>query len=151
MEIYLRVAELYLEADSVDDAETQVNRASLLQNEVKDIALLTRYKALYARVLDRRARFTEAAQRYHEVIVFINFINLILLFFQLSINPALIPSDKRQVLQNALTCTLLAPPGPFFLPQMKIDLQNFQGYNEIAWSQRCLRMNVALLLQAILF
>jgi hypothetical protein len=70
MGIYLRVADFCLEADNVGEAETQVNRASLLQNEVKDPVMLTQYKSLYARVLDRLGRFIEAAQRYHEVNLF---------------------------------------------------------------------------------
>ncbi|KAL3082695.1 hypothetical protein niasHS_010497 [Heterodera schachtii] len=95
MELYLRITELFLEADNVEEADRHVKRASLLQQDVKEEALVIKYKALYARVLDRQGNFTEAAQRYHE----------------LSLKPGLIPSEKRQVLQNALTCTLLAAPG----------------------------------------
>ncbi|KAH7729510.1 PCI domain containing protein [Aphelenchoides avenae] len=95
MNTYLRITELCLEAEAPEEAELQVNRASLLQNDIKDEGLLLRYKAVYARVLDRRGRFIEAAQRYYE----------------LSLKPGLTPSEKKHVLQNALTCTLLAPPG----------------------------------------
>lgn len=67
MRTYLRITELFLAGDNLNEAEIQVNRASLLQNEVKDASLLVQCKELYARVLDRRGRFIEAAQRYHEV------------------------------------------------------------------------------------
>uniref|UniRef100_A0A183BMV1 PCI domain-containing protein n=1 Tax=Globodera pallida TaxID=36090 RepID=A0A183BMV1_GLOPA len=89
------ITELFLEADNVEEADRHVKRASLLQQDVKDEGLVIRYKLLYASVLDRHGNFTEAAQRYHE----------------LSLKPGLIPSEKRQVLQDALTCTLLAAPG----------------------------------------
>jgi len=54
-------------------------------------------KALYARVFDRQGQFIEAASRYYEI----------------SIKQGLLPSEKKQILQNALICTLLAPPGFF--------------------------------------
>jgi COP9 signalosome complex subunit 4 len=95
MNTYLRIANLCLLAGSSEEAEVQVNRASLLQNDIKDEALLLKYKAVYAQVLDRRGRFIEAAQRYHE----------------LSNKPTLTPEEKKLALQNSLTCTLLAPPG----------------------------------------
>uniref|UniRef100_A0A914H5Z9 COP9 signalosome complex subunit 4 n=1 Tax=Globodera rostochiensis TaxID=31243 RepID=A0A914H5Z9_GLORO len=95
MKLYLQITELFLEAGNVEEADRHVKRASLLQQDVKDEGLVIRYKLLYASVLDRHGNFTEAAQRYHE----------------LSLKPGLIPSEKRQVLQDALTCTLLAAPG----------------------------------------
>jgi hypothetical protein len=44
MNTYLRIAELCIEANNIDDAEAQINRASLLQNEVKDESLIIKYK-----------------------------------------------------------------------------------------------------------
>nr|CAD2201320.1 unnamed protein product [Meloidogyne enterolobii] len=96
MELYLRITELFLEAGNILEADRHVKRASLLQQDVKDNGgLLLRYSALYARVFDRQGQFIEAASRYYEI----------------SIKQGLLPSEKKQILQNALICTLLAPPG----------------------------------------
>ncbi|KAI6216995.1 COP9 signalosome complex subunit 4 [Aphelenchoides fujianensis] len=110
MEVYLKAADLFVKLDDIPGAEQQVTRASMLQTSVQDDDLLTKYKAslpfdcscsccslqsLYAVVLDRNSRFAEAATRWHE----------------LSYKPQLTPGEKQEVLQHALTCTLLAPPG----------------------------------------
>lgn len=50
MNTYLRIAELSLDADNIDDAETQINRASLLQNDVKDESQIVKYKVSLNRV-----------------------------------------------------------------------------------------------------
>uniref|UniRef100_A0A914BYV8 COP9 signalosome complex subunit 4 n=1 Tax=Acrobeloides nanus TaxID=290746 RepID=A0A914BYV8_9BILA len=118
MNTYLRIAELCIEANNIDDAEAQINRASLLQNEVKDESLIIKYKAIYARVIDRRGKFIDAAQRYYE----------------LSMKPGLTISDKKDVLQSAVTCVVLAPPGPQrsrMLTTLVKDerCQNLNGYS----------------------
>ncbi|KAI6238689.1 COP9 signalosome complex subunit 4 [Aphelenchoides fujianensis] len=95
MEVYLKAADLFVKLDDIPGAEQQVTRASMLQTSVQDDDLLTKYKSLYAVVLDRNSRFAEAATRYYE----------------LSYKPQLTPGEKQEVLQHALTCTLLAPPG----------------------------------------
>uniref|UniRef100_A0A1I8BYM7 COP9 signalosome complex subunit 4 n=1 Tax=Meloidogyne hapla TaxID=6305 RepID=A0A1I8BYM7_MELHA len=97
MELYLRITELFLEAGNILEADRHVKRASLLQQDVKEDGgvLLLKYSALYARVFDRQGQFIEAASRYYEI----------------SIKQGLLPSEKKQILQNALICTLLAPPG----------------------------------------
>ncbi|GMR47605.1 hypothetical protein PMAYCL1PPCAC_17800, partial [Pristionchus mayeri] len=96
-EIYLRTARLYLEADEAEEAEKMINRVSLLlQNiEKKDDELTFSYKALFARILDSRRRFLEAASRFYELA-----------------NSQLLPqSDRMEALGNAITSVLLAPPG----------------------------------------
>ncbi|KAI1725073.1 PCI domain-containing protein [Ditylenchus destructor] len=57
-------------------------------------AVVIRYKVIYARFLDRRGKFVEAAQRYYE----------------LSHRSLLSADERKQMLRDALTCTLLAPP-----------------------------------------
>lgn len=44
METYLKAADLCIRLNKIDEAEVQVNRASMLQNAVNDEELLTRYK-----------------------------------------------------------------------------------------------------------
>jgi COP9 signalosome complex subunit 4 len=95
METYLKVARLYLEDDDPVQAEAYINRASLLQNDTTDEQLHIMYKACYARVLDYRRKFIEAAQRYME----------------LSYKSAVHPDERMQALQNALHCTILASAG----------------------------------------
>ncbi|CAJ0929054.1 unnamed protein product, partial [Mesorhabditis belari] len=95
MEMYLRMGQLYLEGDATDDAESSATRASLLQAEAKDEELNIEHKALMARVLDRRRRFIEAAQRYYEL-------------SQCAVVPS---SDQLHAISAAMTCTILAAPG----------------------------------------
>ncbi|VDK51023.1 unnamed protein product [Anisakis simplex] len=95
MRTYLRIAQLALEYGDAADAEAFVNRASMLQNDAKNEQLNIMYKAQYARVLDHRRKFIEAAQRYYE----------------LSLVPVLTNSEKMQALMNAVSCAILASPG----------------------------------------
>uniref|UniRef100_A0A671NY58 COP9 signalosome complex subunit 4 n=1 Tax=Sinocyclocheilus anshuiensis TaxID=1608454 RepID=A0A671NY58_9TELE len=67
LDTYLKIARLYLEDDDPVQAEAYINRASLLQNESTNEQLQIHYKVCYARVLDYRRKFIEAAQRYNEL------------------------------------------------------------------------------------
>ncbi|KAL3981773.1 PCI domain family protein [Acanthocheilonema viteae] len=96
MRTYLRIAQLALDYKNSDEAESFVNRASMLFNDVsKDNELIMMYKSLYARVLDHRKKFIEAAQRYYDLSLFQN----------------MLISEKAQALTNAISCTVLASPG----------------------------------------
>jgi COP9 signalosome complex subunit 4 len=95
LETYLKIARLYLEDDDAVQAEAYINRASLLQNESKSEELQVMYKVCYARVLDFRRKFIEAAQRYNE----------------LSYRPIIAEEERLTALRNALICTVLAPAG----------------------------------------
>ncbi|XP_077295912.1 COP9 signalosome subunit 4 [Arctopsyche grandis] len=95
LETYLRIARLYLEDDDPIQAEAFVNRASLLQSETNDEQLQIYYKVCYARVLDYRRKFIEAAQRYNE----------------LSYRPIIHEDERITCLRNALICTVLASAG----------------------------------------
>lgn len=76
-------------------AEAYINRASLLQAETKSEALQVLYKVCYARVLDFRRKFIEAAQRYNE----------------LSYRTIVDEDERVTALRNALICTVLASAG----------------------------------------
>ncbi|VDD92486.1 unnamed protein product [Enterobius vermicularis] len=91
MRTYLRIAQLALSYGDAAEAEAYINRASMLQTDAKSDEL----NALYARVLDHRHKFIEAAQRHYE----------------LSLMPALLTSEKMNALTNAITCAILASPG----------------------------------------
>ncbi|XP_057375588.1 COP9 signalosome complex subunit 4-like isoform X2 [Daphnia carinata] len=95
LETYLKIARLYLEDDEPVQAESFINRASLLQAESKNEQLQVYYKVCYARVLDYRRKFIEAAQRYNE----------------LSYRSIIHDDERMTALRNALICTILASAG----------------------------------------
>ncbi|CAJ0602029.1 unnamed protein product [Cylicocyclus nassatus] len=95
MALYLRIGRLLLDSGDCAEAEQYVNRASLLQTEKDCESFNVEYKAIYARVLDGRRKFTDAAQRYHE----------------LSLVNDLPEADQKTALSRSITCTILAAPG----------------------------------------
>ncbi|XP_046367290.1 COP9 signalosome complex subunit 4-like [Haliotis rufescens] len=95
LETYLKIARLYLEDDDPVQAEAYINRASLLQADTQNERLQIQYKACYARVLDFRRKFIEAAQRYNE----------------LSYKTIVAEQERLTALKNALICTILASAG----------------------------------------
>lgn len=95
LDTYLKIARLYLEDDDPVQAEAYINRASLLQAESKNEQLQIYYKVCYARVLDYRRKFIEAAQRYNE----------------LSYRTIIHEDERMTALRNALICTVLASAG----------------------------------------
>uniref|UniRef100_A0A1I7X792 COP9 signalosome complex subunit 4 n=1 Tax=Heterorhabditis bacteriophora TaxID=37862 RepID=A0A1I7X792_HETBA len=109
MSLYLRIGRLLLEAGHCCEAEQYVNRASLLQAEARSDRLNIDHKVVYARVLDSKRKFIDAAQRYHE----------------LSLLSELPVADKKIALTRAISCTILANPAqlPTFglLEKMYLD------------------------------
>lgn len=95
LETYLKIARLYLEDDDPIQAEAFINRASLLQAETQSEELQVLYKVCYARVLDYRRKFIEAAQRYNE----------------LSYRTIVEEGERMTALKKALICTVLASAG----------------------------------------
>ncbi|CAO1369526.1 unnamed protein product [Diamesa hyperborea] len=95
LETYLKIARLYLEDDDPVLAESFINRASMLQAETKNEKLQILYKVCYARVLDYRRKFIEAAQRYNE----------------LSYRTEVDEDERMTALRKALICTVLASAG----------------------------------------
>ena len=64
LKTYLKIARYYLEGNDAVQAESYVNRASLIQSEVDNENLQICYKSCHARVLDYRRKFIDAAQRW---------------------------------------------------------------------------------------
>ncbi|XP_070497036.1 COP9 signalosome complex subunit 4 [Chironomus tepperi] len=95
LETYLKIARLYLEDEDAAMAEAFINRASMLQTETKNENLQILYKVCYARVLDYRRKFIEAAQRYNE----------------LSYRSEVDEEERLVALKKALICTVLASAG----------------------------------------
>jgi len=96
LETYLKIAQLYLEEEDPVQAEIYINRASLLQkSDSPGDKLSVLYKVCYARVLDYRRKFIEAAQRYNE----------------LSYYTHIHETERMEALKHALICTILASAG----------------------------------------
>lgn len=91
----MKIARLFLEEDDPIQAEAYINRASLLQADTKFENLSILYKVCYARVLDYRRKFIEAAQRYNE----------------LSYRTIVDEDERMNALKKALICTILASAG----------------------------------------
>ena len=110
LKTYLKIARLYLEDDDPIQAEASINRATLLQGSKQQSSsssssssndndnreeLQIMYMFCYARVLDYRRKFIEAASRYNE----------------LSFKTCVEEGERLQSLHNSLICTVLASAG----------------------------------------
>lgn len=99
----IKIAMLYLEDDDAVSAETYIKKASSLLSSCKNEELELQYKTCYARVLDSKRRFLEAATRYYELSQAGNRV-----IGGLTIQD----KDLEQALVAAVTCTILAAAGP---------------------------------------
>jgi len=92
--IYVKIAQLYLEDDESVQAEAFINRASELIFNVKDDLLKLRYKVCFARIMDYKRQFMKAALRYYEL-------------------SQIVPEhEQMESLSYAIVCTILTPAGP---------------------------------------
>ncbi|KAJ7294929.1 hypothetical protein O6H91_01G067900 [Diphasiastrum complanatum] len=99
----VKIALLYLEDDDAINAETYIKKASFLVNSCKDEALILQYKVCYARILDSKRKFLEAALRYYELSQ----------LEKREIGGRLVDEEElQQALTAAVTCTILAAAGP---------------------------------------
>eukprot|EP01135_Chromosphaera_perkinsii_P008403 Nk52_evm1s1331 gene=Nk52_evmTU1s1331 len=97
LDVYLRIAQLFMEADDSVKAEIYINRASVIQGDpnmpVNPVQQM-KYKVCYARMLDYKRKFIEAAQRYYEL-------------------SYIVAEEERMLsLSFAVNCAVLAPAGP---------------------------------------
>jgi len=100
-DVYVRIAECFLEEDQIAESDSAVTKAGLvvesISNADQHLALILRYKSTYARVLDCNRKFLQAAGRYH----------------LLSCAGDLIRAeDLLTMLGRAVTCAVLSPSGP---------------------------------------
>ena len=100
--VYVQMAECFLAEDENAEADSSVNKAGgvveQIQNKAAHQALILRYKSTYARVLDANRKFLSAAQRYHEL--------------SQSSTDLIVAEDLLSMLGRAATCAILAPAGP---------------------------------------
>ncbi|XP_042492108.1 COP9 signalosome complex subunit 4 [Macadamia integrifolia] len=99
----VQIARLYLEDDDAVNAEAFINKASFLVTNSQHEVLNLQYKVCYARILDLKRRFLEAALRYYDISQ----------IEKRQIGDELIDEDAlEQALTAAVTCTILAAAGP---------------------------------------
>jgi len=92
--IYVKIAQLYLEDDESVQAESYINRAAELVHQCKDQMLVLRYKSCFARIMDFKRQFMKAALRYYDL-------------------SQIVPEGSRlEALQYAIVCAILAAAGP---------------------------------------
>ncbi|PON40469.1 Winged helix-turn-helix DNA-binding domain containing protein [Parasponia andersonii] len=99
----VQVARLYLEDDDAVNAEAFINKASFLVSNSQQEVLNLQYKVCYARILDLKRKFLEAALRYYDISQ----------IEKRKIGDEEIDEEAlEQALSAAVTCTILAAAGP---------------------------------------
>ncbi|KAI9082136.1 hypothetical protein K1719_035876 [Acacia pycnantha] len=95
----VQIARLYLEDDDAVNAEAFINKASFLVSNSQQEVLNLQYKVRYARILDLKRKFLEAALRYYDISQ----------IEKRKIGDEVIDEDAlEQALSAAVTCTILA-------------------------------------------
>ncbi|EPS66647.1 hypothetical protein M569_08128, partial [Genlisea aurea] len=99
----VHIARLYLEDDDAVNAEAFINKASFLVSSSQHEVLNLQYKVCYARILDLKRKFLEAALRYYDISQ----------IEKRQIGDEEIDEEAlEQALVTAVTCTILAAAGP---------------------------------------
>ncbi|KAJ3703412.1 hypothetical protein LUZ61_007117 [Rhynchospora tenuis] len=99
----VHIARLYLEDDDAVSAEAFINKASFLVTTSQHEVLNLQYKVCYARILDLKRKFLEAALRYYDISQ----------IEKRQYGDEEIDEDAlEQALSAAVTCTILAGAGP---------------------------------------
>ncbi|RDY00294.1 COP9 signalosome complex subunit 4 [Mucuna pruriens] len=99
----VQIACLYLEDDDAVNAEAFINKASFLVSNSQHEVLNLKYKVCYARILDLKRKFLEAALRYYDISQ----------IEKRQIGDEEINEEAlEQALSAAVTCTILAAAGP---------------------------------------
>ncbi|KAA3453621.1 COP9 signalosome complex subunit 4-like [Gossypium australe] len=89
--------------DDAVNAEAFINKASFLVSNSQHEVLILQYKVCYARILDLKRKFLEAALRYYDISQ----------IEKRQIGDETIDEDAlEQALSAAVTCTILAAAGP---------------------------------------
>mmetsp|Transcript_772 Transcript_772/g.1010 ORF Transcript_772/g.1010 Transcript_772/m.1010 type:complete len:404 (-) Transcript_772:477-1688(-) len=99
---YVNVAELFLEAGETVEADKFLNRSAQVIHNCADENVRVRHKVSYARILDSKRKFLEAAQRYYELST-----------GEIQIEGQHVKEEELlHLLTKAVTCALLANAGP---------------------------------------
>eukprot|EP00271_Cylindrocystis_brebissonii_P006454 TRINITY_DN19246_c0_g1_i1.p1 TRINITY_DN19246_c0_g1~~TRINITY_DN19246_c0_g1_i1.p1 ORF type:complete len:415 (+),score=118.90 TRINITY_DN19246_c0_g1_i1:221-1465(+) len=101
--ICIKIALLYLEDDDALSAETYIKKASFDIGACTDEGLHLQYKVSYARILDSKRKFLEAAIKYYDMST----------LDKREVGGRQVDEEElTQALTAAVTCTMLAAAGP---------------------------------------
>eukprot|EP01099_Mayorella_cantabrigiensis_P003700 TRINITY_DN2796_c0_g1_i4.p2 TRINITY_DN2796_c0_g1~~TRINITY_DN2796_c0_g1_i4.p2 ORF type:complete len:387 (+),score=99.16 TRINITY_DN2796_c0_g1_i4:101-1261(+) len=92
--IYIKIAQLYLEDDEAAKAAPFISKAAAFFSPQMNPNLQLRYKSCFAKIQDYRRKFIEAAIWYYELSQIVN------------------EGERLQALEYAITCAILAKAGP---------------------------------------
>ena len=95
---FVDIAELFLEDDQTIEADDYINRAAQFINGCDDAHVTMRFKVSYARILDSKRRFLDAAVRYYEL--------------SCIQDKDVREEDLTTLLEKAVVCAILAAAGP---------------------------------------
>ncbi|MQM13590.1 hypothetical protein Taro_046518 [Colocasia esculenta] len=99
----VQIARLYLEDDDAANADAFINKAFFLVSNSQHEVLNLQYKVCYARILDLKRKFLEAALRYYDISQ----------IEKRQYGDEEIDEEAlEQALTAAVTCTILAAAGP---------------------------------------
>ncbi|OQV16320.1 COP9 signalosome complex subunit 4 [Hypsibius exemplaris] len=96
LDIYMRIGQLYLEAEEYIEAENFIQRVGMLMDSETPEDFRIRHSASFARIQDFRRKYIEASQRYYD----------------LSRRPGVADSERQTALSSAVNCILLASVSP---------------------------------------
>ncbi|CAM9897786.1 unnamed protein product [Pylaiella littoralis] len=113
-EVWVKVAEAYLESDETDAADNFCSKASAVMQDVTDWALQLRYRTTAARILDAHRKFLDASVRFYELS----------LAQVCSKEIEIATDDLLQLLGKAITCAVLGKAGPQRSRQMGVLLRD---------------------------
>ncbi|KAJ6880763.1 COP9 signalosome [Populus alba x Populus x berolinensis] len=127
----VQIARLYLEDDDAVNAEAFINKASFLVSSSQHEVLNLQYKVCYARILDLKRKFLEAALRYYDKSQ----------IEKRQIEDETIDEEAlEQALSAAVTCTILAAAGP----------QRSRVLATLYKDERCSKLKIYPILQKVL-
>jgi len=101
--MYVKIAMLHLEDDEPGLAETFVSRAAAIIHNCEDDAIKLQHKSCYARILDSKRKFLDAALRYYE---------LSTMSKDMQTKLCISEDNLTQALTMAVKCAILAAAGP---------------------------------------
>ena len=95
---FVDIAEMFLEDDQTIEADDYINRAAQFIAQNEDPYVTMRFKVSYARILDSKRRFLDAAVRYYEL--------------SCIQDKDVREEDLTRLLEKAVICAILAAAGP---------------------------------------
>jgi COP9 signalosome complex subunit 4 len=96
--MYIKIAELYLQADDTVTAETFIKKASPFIHALKDLQQRMRFQVSFGRILDAKRMFLDAARRFYTI--------------STEVGSLVETNDLMQLLNKAIVCAILAKAGP---------------------------------------